>query len=842
MKTALALALVGVLLGLMNPASGSAGRPGASPDAVAAVLSYTGCLGNANLVQIAVGDIPANPPCRQGAVEVHFSGGDLTSLTAGTGLAGGGVNGDISIAIAPSFRLPQTCAANQGTTWNGSAWACASLTSQAAFDSLVSLLGSAGTINQSSNPVHWTKLKGVPAGFADGTDDAGPSYTAGFGLALAGTQFSVEPAQIQRRVTDSCAPGSSIRAIAQDGGVTCQVSGGGGASWGLNGNAGTDDSNYLGTSDNQPLNLNVNGQRALRLEPRSQSPNVIGGHRDNSAATTVAGATISGGGGSSGPNSVLGDFGTVGGGINNQALGSYGAVAGGATNQAGGQLSAVGGGFANLATADAAAISGGSQNRAAGHGSFVGAGFFNAAYGEGAVIPGGQFNDVIGDWSFAAGFNAHADDPGSFVWGDGGAITHSTGNKQFVVRAAGGLHLLDGQLFCDGCVTSQDIAPTAVPGRNSYCAHARANPSSFPDAPCRAHAEAVDTAGSVGYWTSIAIGTDGNPVISYLDATHNDLKVARCNDPICAGRNETLSTVDAATHVFADTSLAIGTDGNPVISYYDGTNDSLKVARCNDPACAGGDETLSTVDVTSDVGFYNSLEIGVDGNPVVGYWDAANGDLKIARCNDPACAGGDETLSTVDSPGTVGFTISLAIGSDGNPVVSYWDQTNRRLKVARCNDPACAGGVTLSAVDSVLGFDSSITIGTDGNPVVAYDDGLPGHLKVVRCNDPACANGDEAPSTVDTATAGGGAFISLAIGTDGNPVIGYYDGTTGHLKVARCNDAACSGGNEALSIVDSSDWVGSSNSLAISTDGNPVISYADSTNEDLKVARPGVSN
>jgi len=34
-------------------------------------------------------------------------------------------------------------------------------------------LKTAGTINQTSNPVDWTKLKGVPAGFADGTDDTG---------------------------------------------------------------------------------------------------------------------------------------------------------------------------------------------------------------------------------------------------------------------------------------------------------------------------------------------------------------------------------------------------------------------------------------------------------------------------------------------------------------------------------------------------------------------------------------------------------------------------------------------------------------------------------------------
>ena len=48
-------------------------------------------------------------------------------------------------------------------------------------------LATSGTINQSSNPVHWTKLKGVPAGFADGAD-AGLT-----GLEIASVDRTVTP-------------------------------------------------------------------------------------------------------------------------------------------------------------------------------------------------------------------------------------------------------------------------------------------------------------------------------------------------------------------------------------------------------------------------------------------------------------------------------------------------------------------------------------------------------------------------------------------------------------------------------------------------------------------------
>jgi hypothetical protein len=68
-----------------------------------------------------------------------------------------------------------------------------------------------------------------------------------------------------------------------------------------------------------------------------------------------------------------------------------------------------------------------------------------------------------------------------------------------------------------------------------------------------------------------------------------------------------------------------------VIAYYDGTNADLKVARCNDKGCAGGNETRTPVDASGDVGTYASVAVGLDGKPVVAYYDATNGDLKLAR-------------------------------------------------------------------------------------------------------------------------------------------------------------------------------------------------------------------
>ena len=91
--------------------------------------------------------------------------------------------------------------------------------------------------------------------------------------------------------------------------------------WNLGGNVGSmPGANFVGTTDNQPLELKTNGTRALRLEPNTNgAPNVIGGSSNNFAGAGVIGATINGGGavnylGFSLTNKVTADFGTVGGG------------------------------------------------------------------------------------------------------------------------------------------------------------------------------------------------------------------------------------------------------------------------------------------------------------------------------------------------------------------------------------------------------------------------------------------------------------------------------------------------------------------------------------------------
>lgn len=358
--------------------------------------------------------------------------------------------------------------------------------------------------------------------------------------------------------------------------------------------------------------------------------------------------------------------------------------------------------------------------------------------------------------------------------------------------------------------------------------------------PATSVVKTVDLAWAVS--TSVAVDAVGNPVVGYHDEDVADLKVATCGDPACASGN-TIVTVDAAGDVGRDVSVAIGTDGNPVLSYYDFTNKDLKVARCGNATCTSGN-TLTSVDTTENVGSGSSIAIGTDGLPVVSYRDVSSGRLKVAWCGDAGCTAGN-TLTVADTypPDTDAFpvpwgTTSIAIGTDDFPVVSHLDPYRERLRVTKCGNAGCTSVTSSRTVDAVFerGDHASIAIGTDGFPVVSYQaHGTEDNLMVAKCANAGCTTGTTI-TPVDT-PGDVGSYSSLAIGADGNPVISYFDRTNGDLKVAWCGNTGCSSGN-VLAAVDTPGRVGSSTSIAIGADDTPVVSYwYDSPSRALKVAR-----
>ena len=315
-------------------------------------------------------------------------------------------------------------------------------------------------------------------------------------------------------------------------------------------------------------------------------------------------------------------------------------------------------------------------------------------------------------------------------------------------------------------VKDAEATPTPAPTQAAATTPAD-SASNGPSASATRYIWQVDTVDSNGSKPSLAVDANGVPHIAYmLEAMPGFVKYA-----IAGGDGWDISTISTG-YLYGPLDIQVSQQGAPQVSWHshdeedagyavlvdgewdvqfiqdpghDGWDNNLAIDSTGrphvvsiDPVQFGGSSGVeyATFDGDSwtveEVGsgpipyeFGTFVAVDSQDRPHVVWFDSNGQDLKYAVKD-----GGSWKVSTVDSDGDVGRYASLAIDSQDNPAVSYFEPTSESggyVKVARW-DGSQWNVQRVDQLENVFrGFfgarkTSSLVIDRNDNPIVAYSD------------------------------------------------------------------------------------------------------------------------
>jgi len=285
--------------------------------------------------------------------------------------------------------------------------------------------------------------------------------------------------------------------------------------------------------------------------------------------------------------------------------------------------------------------------------------------------------------------------------------------------------------------------------------------------------------------------------LKYLSSTYSSNGAINTRSPV---------TLDGTTSVISFNAMAIGSDGNPVITYYDSSTGNLKIGFCSNRFCNPNGFTSKVLySSLGNPGKQPAIAINNQGNPVVVFGSGTSAkELDIVTCLDARCVN-----TQTEYVGANTFTslrdASVMMGSNGFPQIAYITQDNsglKQLQIVSCQDVTCSSASPPIEVDIDTDVrEVSMVLGTDDNPFLLYTKELPGNfsafygLMTYHCVDSDCSTA-VSPSPYDLAPAGVNEdkkAIDIMLNIYGNPIFSYFvdDGFNTVLRIGSCNDVGC---------------------------------------------------
>lgn len=373
----------------------------------------------------------------------------------------------------------------------------------------------------------------------------------------------------------------------------------------------------------------------------------------------------------------------------------------------------------------------------------------------------------------------------------------------------------------------------------------------------------IDSYGYVGNHDSMAIRSNGLPVMSYYDASNHKIKLALCLDVKCSSVvARTVATVDSNG---TRTAVTILPGDLPLIAYSSYTSARgdgyVLAAKCIDTDCSSFSTSVVAQIGSSSMDNNPLLAVSADvpldiitttnGVPLVVFGVAAQSSsatsaatrvvLATAQCNDDGCFWGSESVVSGNNIKAVAVTLD----ENNLPVIAYQTFTFEgagELKLAHCLVVDCSE-LTTSSIQ-YTGSSSAypdIVLGTDHLPVISYFDPLNKRVHLARCADIECS----LPQTISIASSKKVVGTSIALNQKGKPIIAFAtknplprssdnDVAKYKLQLANCMNTACTRYTKTVVAKAHAMFYPS---LVLGSNNKLLISYYDAANYDLKLAR-----
>lgn len=231
---------------------------------------------------------------------------------------------------------------------------------------------------------------------------------------------------------------------------------------------------------------------------------------------------------------------------------------------------------------------------------------------------------------------------------------------------------------------------------------------------------------------------DGNPVIVYYEsAAPYGLRFVRCLDDRCTTSDPPL-ILTTGLDVGREPEVITTSFGQFLIAYRAGSspNSELRFARvsCDTPGCID----VGPGNALPRGGYDPTLVVDPQGIPFVVHFtaDGANSQMHVERCDNESCTSVTNKFS-VNGPSS-GDAI---LNADGFLILA--SVQNNQLTFRNCMMENCSVGVGLiaSATTSITGVsDVTLALGSDGQPVGAYSDqsGSSRRLVYFKCSSRNC--------------------------------------------------------------------------------------------------------